>query len=209
MHSQQVRNSPVVKQLSAVLVAPGSRAREILNGPAIWRTIMIIAKCNKRDFTPAPEGLQSAVCCDVLDLGVQQTPWGDSHKVEIRWQLEDRDPKSGKPFMVVQRYTLSLHEKSRLRPMLEAWRGQKFRAEELEGFDLERLIGVNCQIQIIHNIKDGGEVYANVQAVVPPAKGAPKVSISADYIKVAERERRADFGRSAIGADINDEAIPF
>ena len=32
--------------------------------------------------------------------------------------------------MVVERYTLSVHEKSRLRPMLEAWRNQKLSAEE-------------------------------------------------------------------------------
>jgi hypothetical protein len=31
----------------------------------------IIAKSNKKDFTPAPEGLHSAVCCDVVDLGLQ------------------------------------------------------------------------------------------------------------------------------------------
>jgi hypothetical protein len=169
----------------------------------------IIAKSNKKDFTPAPEGLHSAVCCDVVDLGLQQTRWGESHKVEIRWQLEDHDPRTEKPFMVVQRYTLSLHEKSRVRPMLEAWRGQKLKTEELEGFDLEKLIGVNCQVQVIHNIKDVGEVYARVQAVVPPAKGAPKPRIGRDYIRVADRDKHADFERNSNGSQITDADTPF
>jgi hypothetical protein len=29
--------------------------------------------------------------------------------------------------------------------MLEAWRGQKLKAEELEGFDLEKLVGAKCE----------------------------------------------------------------
>lgn len=143
----------------------------------------IIAKRNKKVFTPAPEELHSAVCCDVVDLGLQQTPWGGSHKVEVRWQLENHDPKAEKPFMVVQRYTLSLHAKSLLRPMLEAWRGQKLKADELEG------------LEVIHNIKDGGEVYTRIQVVVPPAKGASKLRICRDYIRVADREKRADCER--------------
>jgi hypothetical protein len=167
----------------------------------------IIAKNTKGDFTPAPEGLHSAVCVDVVDLGIQQSQWGEAHKVQIRWQLEDLDPKTNKPYMVVSKYTLSLHEKSRLRPTLEAWRGRKFTAEEMEGFDLEKLVGANCQIQVIHNVKDGGEVYANVQAVVPAAKNAPKLRPNGDYIRVAERDKRAQLEANPNG--ITDEDVPF
>jgi hypothetical protein len=99
--------------------------------------------------------------------------------------------------MVVQRYTLSLHEKSLLRPMLEAWRGQKLKADELEG------------LEVIHNIKDGGEVYTRIQAVVPPAKGASKLRICRDYIRVADREKRADCERIPNGREITDADSPF
>ena len=170
----------------------------------------IIAMKKKSDFSPAPEGLHSAVCCDVVDLGEQETPWGKTYKVEIRWQLEDIDPKSEKHYMVVQRYTLSLHEKSRLRPMLEPWRGRKFTNEELDGFDLEKLIGVNCQVQVVHNVKAEGEIYANVQAVVAPARGATKLRVNGDYVRVCEREKRAELERHPNGDyQASDSDVPF
>jgi len=122
-----------------------------------------------------------------VDLGMVQSQWGESHQVSIRWQLEENDPKSGKPYMVQMRARLSLHEKSKLRPMLEAWRGKKFSQEELAGFDLEKLIGANCQLQVIHNIADGGAVYANVQAVVPADRKETKLAVR-DYVRVKDRD---------------------
>lgn len=166
----------------------------------------IIAKTNKREFTPAPEGLWPAVCIDVVDLGVQKTPWGEAHKVEIRWALEERDPKGGKNFMLVKRYTLSLHEKANLRRELETWRGKKFTSEELEGFDLEKLLSANCQLQVIHNIKDDGEVFSNVQAIVPAAKGTVRLPIPADYIRVINRDKEA---KPQSPEEITDDDIPF
>ena len=149
----------------------------------------IVAKDNRKDFTPAPEGLWPAVCCDVVDLGMVDSPWGERHQVEVRWFLDQKDEQSGKLFMAVKRFTLSLHEKSNLRPTLESWRGRKFAPEELEGFDLEKLLGANCQVQIIHNISSEGRTYGNVQAVVPPSKGAVRMRVPPDYVRVCDRTK--------------------
>ena len=46
------------------------------------------------------------------------------------FNLEKMD--SGEPFLVWKRYTLSLGDKATLRAHLEAWRGRKFTADELE-----------------------------------------------------------------------------
>lgn len=179
----------------------------------------IIAKDSKGEFTPAPEGLWQAVCCDVVDQGMQTSQWGMSHRVQIRWQLEELDPKSGKPYMVVKGYRLSLHTKSALRPMLEAWRGKKFTAQELEGFDLEVLIGVNCQVQVIHNAKPDGNVYSNVQAVVPLGKGTPKLTVRGEYVRAKDRpDYKAPASTGTQGNDpdpdydgdgLGDSDIPF
>jgi hypothetical protein len=166
----------------------------------------IIAKGNKKDFTPAPEGLWPAVCIDVVDLGMLKSQWGEAHKVQLRWALEEIDPKTDKPFMVVKPYTLSLHEKANLRRELETWRGRKFTAQETEGFDLEKLIGVNCQLQIMHSAKDEGDVYANIQAIVPAAKGVVKIPIPSDYIRVCDRTKEA---KPADSFEATDEDIPF
>lgn len=177
----------------------------------------IIAMKKKGEYSKAPEGLWPAVCCDVVDLGLQKSQFGEAYKIEIRWMLgadEDPglDPKSGRPYMVTNRYTLSLHEKSRLRPMLEAWRGRKFSVEELEGFDLEKLIGANCQVQVVHNVAAEGEVYANVQAVVPAARNAVKLRVNGDYVRVCEREKRRELEQNPHqegGYKATDQDCPF
>lgn len=163
----------------------------------------ILAKDNRREFSPAPEGLHQAVCIDVIDLGLVKSQWGEKHQVEIRWQLEALDDQTGLPFMVLRRYTLSLNEKAKLRHHLEAWRGRKFTAAELEGFDLEKLIGVNCQIQVVHDLADDGRIWANVSAVVPLGKGMVKIVPSDTYVRVVDRGQASNGG-----AAVADEA-PF
>jgi hypothetical protein len=170
------------------------------------RTIMaIIARDNRKEWTAAPEGLHQAVCIDVVDLGLVPTPWGDKSKVRIVWQLSEINPDTGKPFEVRRDFGLSLSEKAHLRGTLEAWRGRKFTKEELDGFDLERLIGANCQVQIIHNLSDEGRTYANVQAVVPPARNLPKLHPQ-DYVRVKDRAKVQGNGKEE--ANGSDE-VPF
>jgi hypothetical protein len=168
----------------------------------------IYARKKENEYTTAPEGLWPAVCCDVVDLGIVQSQFGPQEKIEIRWQLEEVDQKTGRRFLIVQRYTPSLHEKSRLRPMLEAWRGRKFSKEEEAQFDIEKLLGANCQLQIIHNVKDEGRVYANVQAVVPMHKNAAKLRVAEDYIRVVNRPKEYHNGNGS-GAPVSDEYVPF
>ena len=138
-------------------------------------------------YTPAPEGLHPAVCVDVADLGMQQTQWGLKHKVDVYWEIEEIKPKDGSPFVVRNRFTASLNEKATLRKLLEVWRGRKFTAQELRGFDLENLIGANCQVNVTHRTLDDGKTYANVTAVVPAARGQ-KLVPSASYVRVKDRE---------------------
>jgi len=172
----------------------------------------IIAKNSGGDFTPAPEGLWPGVCVDVVDKGMvdAKPPYKPRHMIQIRWVL-DAEPKlpSGQPHMAVRSFGLSLGEKSHLRPLLEAWRGKKFTKEELEGFDIEKLIGVNCQVQVIHN-EYKGKVYGNVQAVVPAARGVAKMAVPADYIRQEERDRRAQLEKAPDGEepDYDDNYVP-
>ena len=168
----------------------------------------IIVKDNRREFTPAPEGLHQAVCVDVIDLGIQPSPWGDKQKIEIRWQLDQIDEETGKRFMVMSRYTTSLNEKANLRKHLEAWRGKKFTKEELDGFDVEKLLGVNCQLQVIHNLSDNGGTFANVQAIVPLGKGMVKIRPSEDYVRMINRDPKSGTTATA-GAPGDEDEAPF
>jgi len=128
-----------------------------------------------KSFDPVPEALHSAVCYAVFDLGTHpQERWNKRvHKVLITWEIpelrieiEKNDVTLDLPRALSKRYTLSLHEKANLRKDLETWRGRKFTPEELDGFDLKKLLGVSAQIQVIH-ADSNGKTYANISAVVP------------------------------------------
>jgi hypothetical protein len=160
----------------------------------------IIAKDTGGNFDPAPEGVHQAVCCDVVDLGLVEVTWqGKStmrHKVNFVWQI-DKMNKEGKPFLVFKRFTLSMRKNSSLLPFLESWRGKKFEATEIkQGFDVEKLIGANCMLQVIHNEGNDGKTYANVQSIQPFLKKYGEPLEVRDYIRKkdrAENESGADF----------------
>jgi hypothetical protein len=164
----------------------------------------IYAREPESKFTPCPEGLHQAVCVDVIDLGSVLTAWGDKPKVRVIWQVEEIEAATNQRYEVRGMYTLSLSEKSNLRKHLESWRGKKFTPLELRGFDLEHLIGVNCQIQVIHNISDDGRTFANVQAIVPANPKAPKL-IPEGYTRQRDRQDAA----KADAAPSDDFGAPF
>jgi len=63
-------------------------------------------------------------------------------------------------------------EGSNLRRDLESWRGRAFTEAERKAFDVEKLIGVNCQLSLKHNVsKSTGRPYAQVTVVLPAVKG--------------------------------------
>lgn len=174
--------------------------------------VPIIASDNQKEFTPAPEGLHQAVCIDVVDNGLVETQWGKLHKITIVWEIEEIDSETKKPFQVRNRYTLSLNEKANLRKHLEAWRGRQFTKDQLKGFDVENLVGVNCQLQIIHNIRNDGKVFANVQAIVPLGKGMQTLRPSPDYVRAKDRKdqpKQQEEEEIPPSADDEDDGLPF
>jgi hypothetical protein len=166
---------------------------------------------NSMTFTPCPQGVHQAVCVDVVDMGLLEVTWNGQvkkqHKVRIVWQVEEL-MDDGKPFIVQKRYTASLHEKSKLRPELESWRGRAFTEDELREFDLEKLIGANCLLNVAHVSKDG-KTYANVTAVMPLKKGMEKLT-PRDYTRVVDRTttQQADPEHDE-PPPITDDDIPF
>lgn len=154
--------------------------------------VAIVAKSKgESTFTPVSEGLHLAICSAVVDLGMQ--PGSDMYpqpkrQVYLRFDCIDETvqfekdgvPQSG-PARCGATYTLSLGGKSKLRPLLESWRGRKFTEQELEGFDIAKLLNVPCQIQVLHTHK-GGKTYADVQTIVPWPKGTAKPAAAKDAV---------------------------
>lgn len=131
------------------------------------------------DFTPCPSGTHIARCCWLIDLGYQESHYQGQkkvqHKVLIGWEmpeaLMEEGDRAGEPFFISNFYTLSLHEKSKLRPHLEAWRNRAFTDAELEAFDLRNILDKPCLLSITHEKKDDGSVRARVSGVSALMKG--------------------------------------
>lgn len=173
----------------------------------------VIAKKSGTDFTPCPAGVHQAVCVDVVDMGLIESVFNGKpkkqHKVRIVWQVEELRDEDHTPFLVQKRYTLSLDDRANLRKDLESWRGRAFTDQELEGFDLEVLIGVNCLLAVQHTNRNG-TVYADVTAVMPLKKGMAKLS-PVGYTRVKDRENQPEPSPSSDSDDpFGDmDAVPF
>lgn len=135
-------------------------------------------------YTPHPEGQFRAVCVDVVELHNVPTAFGPKNKVRLVFQTEEA-LDDGRPAMASASFNASLAEKSRLRPFLEAWRGRKFTAQELKGFDLEVLLGAGAVLQIQHTEKDG-KVYDNITSIMRLMKGMEAVAPK-DYVRKKDR----------------------
>jgi hypothetical protein len=177
----------------------------------------ILAKDTPREWVNAPEGLHQAVCVDVIDVGdVQMNFEGHEktvHRVKIVWQINEmykgKDFETGADkemryiFSSGNRYTLSLGKKANLRKDLDAWRGKAFTDEELKnGFDLENLIGANCQLGIVHRTTENG-TYANMSTIAPLLKGMPKIE-PLNYVRMKDRPNE---GQETETSD--DDDLPF
>lgn len=133
------------------------------------------------NFKLVPAGTHVAVCTMVADMGVQPSgKFRPKEKIYIRWELpneiiewQDKDGnKSTGPMVVGKQYTLSLSEKANLRKDLESWRGKIFTKEELDGFDIRKILGKACMIGVVHN-RQGDKTYANISTVMGLSKGIP------------------------------------
>lgn len=173
------------------------------------------------NFEKAPVGMQQAVCAFVHDIGTQVSEYQGkviTHKqVIISWELSEKmtqGENQGKPFMVSKYYTLSLNEKSNLRKDLESWRGKAFTEQELEGFDLEKLIGANCFLNVTATESD----KRKISAITPMARGMQPITPSSStpsqkYMEWIERERAKSLemkSTPATNAAVNEESdLPF
>lgn len=136
---------------------------------------MVIAKnTGGGDFKMVPEGMHTARCYRIVDLGTQHNVKWDKfqHKVMITLECygEECQTDDGKPLAISMWHTVSLNEKANLRRDLESWRGKKFTKEELNGFVVDNLIGAPAMINVIHN-ESGDKTYANIASISPVPKG--------------------------------------
>ena len=189
-------------------------------------------------FPSVSVGVHKARCIKVIDLGTQkndyqgQVSW--KRTVLIIWETPEELDGEGKPMTISKFYNLSLHEKSKLSQDLVSWRGRPFTETEIKSFDVSKLAGVACMLNVIE--KNGKSV---ISSVMPLAKNdkvveqvLPTVIFSLQDFQNGKKETfnqlsegirnmilrsrelqdmNQDLGDGNNGSDLNvgDEAIPF
>lgn len=135
---------------------------------------LVMPKPNDAEFELPPAETHLAVCYRVIDLGTQEVKWQDKikkqHKILLSWEFPEARMSDGRPFSIHQRYTLSASDKATLRKHLESWRGKPFTEEEFGVFDLGKLLGAGCLINVIHQTS-GDKTYANIGGILKLLKG--------------------------------------
>jgi hypothetical protein len=128
---------------------------------------------------PISAGMHIARAYGLFDLGTHYDEKFAKERREIvvvweipgeRIDVERNGKKTNLPRAISKRYTLSLHEKARLRADLESWRGRPFTAEELTGFVVKTILGKPCLLNITHSKKED-RIFANIGAITPLMKG--------------------------------------
>ena len=150
---------------------------------------MPIIKQTESSYTPAPEGTHPARCYSMISLGTQVSAnpqFKPSFQVVVGFELPNEAIEINgekKPMAVSQflnAYLGSPKKPSKTNLFLTAWRGRAFTESELAGFDLSKVVGASCLLNIIHEVKDGKtrEKIASISPLpkgmtMPPAQNKP------------------------------------
>lgn len=129
-----------------------------------------------------PAGNYIARCYKMIEIGTVPTEYLGvekmTHKVRFGWELPLElkvfNPEKGEqPLVIEKEYTLSLADKANLRRDLKSWRGKDFTPAEAEMFDVTKLLGVPCMLNIIHiaGKKDPTKFYEAISSISPMPKG--------------------------------------
>ena len=128
-----------------------------------------------------PAGIHPFTICGVYCIGTIPGKGGFEPKntVLVAFELPDADPLefkendgtiTRKPRMLSKRYNLSFNEKAKLRIDLESLRGRPFTADEVNSFDLAKVVGACGNLNVMH--KTGQDkVFTDITGLFAKNKG--------------------------------------
>ena len=134
-------------------------------------SIMATAGNGDGRYPDVSVGVHKARCVKVIDLGTQMNDYqGDvtwKRQAMLIWEVPTETNGNGEPLTISKFYSLSLHEKSNLGADLTAWRGRAFTETEKQGFDVSKLVGVPCMM----NVVEGKNGRPRISTLMPLPKG--------------------------------------
>lgn len=172
-----------------------------------------------------PAGNYIARCYQMIEIGtVTEFVMGKQSilkKVRIGWELPTElkvfNPEKGEqPLAISKEYTLSMHEKSNLRKDLKSWRGKDFTEDEAKSFDITKLIGQACMLNIIHRpgVSDPTKIYEQIAGITAIPKGMkapalinPLFVLSYDSFDQAKFDSLPDFIKTKMQGSLEYAAM--
>ena len=134
------------------------------------------------NFKRVPPGVYVARCYSLIDMGTQLSTGqyeNEQHKIRLGFEIFGDDDEgnaltvdmNGKemPLTISKTYTLSLHKKSALRKDLAAWRGVDFTEEEAAGFNVQKLMGQYCMVNVTEK-EENDKKFTNIVGITPLPK---------------------------------------
>jgi len=125
----------------------------------------------------APVGSHIARCYQIIDHGTHfDEKWNKrNRKVQFMFELPTElavfnEDKGEQPFYVKTQFNMFMNEKASLRKFIESWLGKQMNDKQAADFDITKLIGQPCMINVVHSTK-GENTYANIASIMPLPKG--------------------------------------
>lgn len=122
------------------------------------------------EFASPEPGTCIAALTGLIDLGTEPASnpeFTARRRLMMRWEL-DQEMKDGRRFIVNQWASVSFHERSKLRGIMESWRGRAYKPGEV--MNPKAALGRSAMVNVV--INDRG--YADIASVSPlPKKMEP------------------------------------
>lgn len=158
---------------------------------------IIARKTTTKDFEPIEEGSYPARIYQIIHEGTITGFQGQlQNKVRITFEFPTemkvfKEENGEQPQVLSNEYTLSFHEKSQLRKVIDACDPKALKTISDDGFveeyDIENLLGKACLVTIVHKEGKDGNTYANIgnctvlpKGMVCPPQVNPSKSLSFD-----------------------------
>ena len=114
--------------------------------------------------------------------------------------------RNGKPFSVFIDASPIILPQSKLSGIIEALLGRPMTQEERNnGFDMESLVGIRCQVNVVHRVARHGRRYAVVESIVPNSRRQQQQSSAI----VGEDGEGQESDEVDIGRGYLEDEIPF
>ena len=134
---------------------------------------------DKNDFL-VPSGTHIARCYKMIHVGERNYEYQGEPKTknslwvffELPFEMRTFNADKGEqPMSISIEYNLTYYDTAKLFKHINSWRGKTLTPQEIDDFEVDKLLGVPCSLSVVHNPSKKGKIYSNIQSVSGLPKG--------------------------------------